>query len=73
MYLALLELKAARGRFLLMGRVVLLVAALVGIVSGFTTAPGATTAGHRHCAALVATHDPIVAGTAGATITMAGP
>ncbi|MFD0561618.1 ABC transporter permease [Kitasatospora saccharophila] len=40
MYLALLELKAARGRFLLMGCVVLLVAALVGIVSGFTTGLG---------------------------------
>ncbi|GAA5030817.1 ABC transporter permease [Streptomyces siamensis] len=40
MYLALLELKAARGRFLLMGSVVVLVAALVGIVSGFTTGLG---------------------------------
>ncbi|MGW4349345.1 FtsX-like permease family protein [Streptomyces sp. NPDC004690] len=40
MYLALLELKAARGRFLLMGGVVVLVAALVGIVSGFTTGLG---------------------------------
>ncbi|MFI6515640.1 ABC transporter permease [Spirillospora sp. NPDC050679] len=40
MLLALLELKAARGRFLLMGSVVVLVAALVGIVSGFTTGLG---------------------------------
>ena len=40
MYLALLELKAARGRFLLMGSVVVLVAALVGVVSGFTTGLG---------------------------------
>ncbi|MEU2508960.1 ABC transporter permease [Streptomyces sp. NPDC007863] len=40
MFLALLELKAARGRFLLMGSVVVLVAALVGIVSGFTTGLG---------------------------------
>ncbi|MGW1012204.1 ABC transporter permease [Streptomyces termitum] len=40
MFLALLELKAAKGRFLLMGSVVLLVAALVGIVSGFTTGLG---------------------------------
>ncbi|MDR3031677.1 MAG: ATP-binding cassette domain-containing protein [Kitasatospora sp.] len=32
----------------------------------------ATTAQRRHCAALVATHDPIVAETAGATIAMAG-
>ncbi|SEL62171.1 ABC transporter permease [Streptacidiphilus jiangxiensis] len=40
MHLALLELKAARGRFLLMGAVVVLVAALVGIVSGFTTGLG---------------------------------
>ncbi|MEU6465307.1 ABC transporter permease [Streptomyces sp. NPDC046976] len=40
MFLALLELKAARGRFLLMGGVVVLVAALVGIVSGFTTGLG---------------------------------
>ncbi|MEU9856586.1 ABC transporter permease [Streptomyces sp. NPDC047974] len=40
MFLALLELRAARGRFLLMGSVVVLVAALVGIVSGFTTGLG---------------------------------
>ncbi|MFF2659840.1 ABC transporter permease [Kitasatospora sp. NPDC058032] len=40
MLLALLELKAARGRFLLMGSVVVLVAALVGVVSGFTTGLG---------------------------------
>ncbi|MGW2895658.1 FtsX-like permease family protein [Streptomyces sp. NPDC001212] len=40
MYLALLELKAARGRFLLMGSVVVLVAALVGVVTGFTTGLG---------------------------------
>ncbi|MCZ0980664.1 FtsX-like permease family protein [Streptomyces diastatochromogenes] len=40
MFLALLELKAARGRFLLMGSVVVLVSALVGIVSGFTTGLG---------------------------------
>jgi putative ABC transport system permease protein len=39
-FLALLELRAARGRFLLMGSVVMLVAALVGIVSGFTTGLG---------------------------------
>ncbi|KRV48000.1 ABC transporter permease [Wenjunlia vitaminophila] len=37
MLLPLLELRAARGRFVLMGTVVLLVAALVGTVSGFTT------------------------------------
>ncbi|MFB6838153.1 ABC transporter permease [Streptomyces sp. NPDC056361] len=40
MFLALLELRAARGRFLLMGSVVVLVSALVGIVSGFTTGLG---------------------------------
>ncbi|MFC8533197.1 FtsX-like permease family protein [Streptomyces sp. NPDC057249] len=40
MFLALLELRAARGRFALMGSVVVLVAALVGIVSGFTTGLG---------------------------------
>ncbi|MCF2527017.1 FtsX-like permease family protein [Yinghuangia soli] len=40
MFLALLEIRAARGRFLLMGSVVMLVAALVGIVSGFTTGLG---------------------------------
>ena len=40
MFLALLELRAARGRFVLMGSVVVLVAALVGIVSGFTTGLG---------------------------------
>lgn len=40
MYPALLELKAARGRFLLMGAVIVLVAALVGIVSGFTVGLG---------------------------------
>ncbi|WP_328697620.1 ABC transporter permease [Streptomyces sp. NBC_00342] len=40
MFLALLELRAARGRFLLMGSVVVLVAALIGIVSGFTTGLG---------------------------------
>ncbi|MEV6166058.1 FtsX-like permease family protein [Streptomyces sp. NPDC052052] len=40
MFLALLELRAAKGRFLLMGSVVVLVAALVGIVSGFTTGLG---------------------------------
>ncbi|MCQ4207541.1 ABC transporter permease [Streptomyces longispororuber] len=40
MFLALLELRAARGRFLLMGSVVVLVAALVGVVSGFTTGLG---------------------------------
>jgi putative ABC transport system permease protein len=39
-FLALLELKVARGRFLLMGSVVVLVAGLVGIVSGFTTGLG---------------------------------
>src|SRR5690606_35406189 len=39
-FLALLELRAARGRFALMGSVVVLVAALVGIVSGFTTGLG---------------------------------
>ncbi len=39
-FLALLEIRAARGRFLLMGSVVMLVAALVGIVSGFTTGLG---------------------------------
>lgn len=40
MFLALRELDAARGRFLLMGAVVALVAALVGIVSGFTIGLG---------------------------------
>lgn len=40
MFLALREIRAASGRFLLMGSVVVLVAALVGIVSGFTTGLG---------------------------------
>ncbi|MFC8711647.1 FtsX-like permease family protein [Streptomyces sp. NPDC057197] len=54
MYLALLELKAARGRFLLMGSVVVLVAALVGIVGGFTTGLGDDTVSALR--ALPATH-----------------
>ncbi|WP_329520829.1 ABC transporter permease [Spirillospora sp. NBC_01491] len=40
MFLALRELRAAKGRFALMGCVVVLIAALVGIVSGFTTGLG---------------------------------
>lgn len=54
MYLALRELRAARGRFLLMGSVVMLVAALVGIVSGFTAGLGNDTVSALR--ALPATH-----------------
>ncbi|WP_369200147.1 ABC transporter permease [Streptomyces sp. PU-14G] len=54
MFLALLELRAARGRFVLMGSVVVLVAALVGIVSGFTTGLGDDTVSALR--ALPATH-----------------
>ncbi|BBC98289.1 FtsX-like permease family protein [Streptomyces griseofuscus] len=61
MFLALLELKAARGRFLLMGSVVVLVAALVGIVSGFTTGLGDDTVSALR--RLPATHIAFAAGT----------
>ncbi|TWV53611.1 ABC transporter permease [Streptomyces misionensis] len=61
MFLALLELKAARGRFLLMGSVVVLVAALVGIVSGFTTGLGDDTVSALR--ALPATHIAFAAGS----------
>lgn len=54
MFLALREIRAARGRFLLMGLVVMLVAALVGIVSGFTTGLGNDTVSALR--ALPATH-----------------
>jgi len=60
-FLALLELKAARGRFLLMGSVVVLVAALVGIVSGFTTGLGDDTVSALR--RLPATHIAFSAGT----------
>ncbi|MEV8623932.1 ABC transporter permease [Streptomyces sp. NPDC051079] len=62
MFLALLELKAARGRFLLMGSVVVLVAALVGIVSGFTTGLGDDTVSALR--RLPATHIAFAAGSA---------
>ncbi|WP_440555855.1 FtsX-like permease family protein [Streptomyces sp. SCPE 10] len=61
MFLALLELKAARGRFLLMGSVVVLVAALVGIVSGFTTGLGDDTVSALR--RLPATHIAFAAGS----------
>ncbi|MFE5794559.1 ABC transporter permease [Streptomyces sp. NPDC056503] len=61
MFLALLELKAARGRFLLMGSVVVLVAALVGIVSGFTTGLGDDTVSALR--KLPATHIAFAAGS----------
>ncbi|MEV6930355.1 FtsX-like permease family protein [Dactylosporangium sp. NPDC051485] len=61
MYLALLELKAARGRFLLMGSVVVLVAALVGIVSGFATGLGNDTVSALR--RLPATHIAFAAGS----------
>ncbi|MFI8256125.1 ABC transporter permease [Streptomyces filamentosus] len=61
MLLALLELKAARGRFLLMGSVVVLVAALVGIVSGFTTGLGDDTVSALR--RLPATHIAFAAGS----------
>lgn len=61
MFLALLELKAARGRFLLMGSVVALVAALVGIVSGFTTGLGDDTVSALR--GLRATHVAFAAGS----------
>ncbi|MFE1952361.1 ABC transporter permease [Streptomyces sp. NPDC059524] len=61
MYLALLELRAARGRFLLMGSVVVLVAALVGIVSGFTTGLGDDTVSALR--RLPATHVAFAAGS----------
>ncbi|MFE2071550.1 FtsX-like permease family protein [Streptomyces misionensis] len=61
MFLALLELKAARGRFLLMGSVVVLVAALVGIVSGFTTGLGDDTVSALR--GLPATHIAFAAGS----------
>ncbi|MFF4753842.1 FtsX-like permease family protein [Streptomyces sp. NPDC002514] len=61
MYLALLELKAARGRFLLMGSVVVLVAALVGVVSGFTTGLGDDTTSALR--GLPATHLAFASGT----------
>ncbi|WP_235834699.1 ABC transporter permease [Actinomadura logoneensis] len=54
LFLALREIRAARGRFLLMGLVVMLVAALVGIVSGFTTGLGNDTVSALR--ALPATH-----------------
>jgi len=60
-FLALLELKAARGRFLLMGSVVVLVAALVGIVSGFTTGLGDDTVSALR--RLPATHIAFAAGS----------
>ncbi|WP_432017651.1 FtsX-like permease family protein [Streptomyces hydrogenans] len=61
MFLALLELKAARGRFLLMGSVVVLVAALVGIVAGFTTGLGDDTVSALR--RLPATHIAFAAGS----------
>ncbi|MFF8808338.1 ABC transporter permease [Streptomyces omiyaensis] len=62
MFLALLELRAARGRFLLMGSVVVLVAALVGIVSGFTTGLGDDTVSALR--RLPATHVAFASGSA---------
>ncbi|MCL2734597.1 MAG: FtsX-like permease family protein [Actinomycetia bacterium] len=61
MFLALLELRAARGRFLLMGGVVVLVSALVGIVSGFTTGLGDDTVSALR--RLPATHIAFAAGS----------
>ncbi|MER6097724.1 ABC transporter permease [Streptomyces sp. NPDC001728] len=61
MFLALLELRAARGRFLLMGSVVVLVSALVGIVSGFTTGLGDDTVSALR--KLPATHVAFAAGS----------
>jgi putative ABC transport system permease protein len=60
-FLALLELRAAKGRFLLMGSVVVLVAALVGIVSGFTTGLGDDTVSALR--KLPATHVAFAAGS----------
>ncbi|MET8099016.1 ABC transporter permease [Streptomyces sp. NPDC005236] len=61
MYVALLELKAAKGRFLLMGSVVVLVSALVGVVSGFTTGLGDDTVSTLR--RLPATHIAFAAGS----------
>ncbi|MEV5708616.1 ABC transporter permease [Actinoallomurus sp. NPDC052274] len=61
MFLILRELRAARGRFLLMGAVVALIAALVGIVSGFTNGLGDDTVSALR--RLPATHIVFASGT----------
>ncbi|MBW8482824.1 FtsX-like permease family protein [Actinomadura parmotrematis] len=61
MFLVLRELRAARARFLLMGAVVALIAALVGIVSGFTNGLGDDTVSALR--RLPATHIAFAAGT----------